>query len=369
MVEAIVTRSGVFEYMKLDGIQRQLRHPDDVFSSESLNSLKMIPVTLDHPAGLVTTEDAKKLSVGFTGESVRVDGENLIVTLKITDEEAIKAIESGKNELSLGYTLDLLDETGMYKGEKYDKRQTNISYNHLAIVDRARAGANAKIHLDNADAVDAVQLDEMVLNIDNQDFNNSKGVKPMYKINIDGVEHEIDNLEIVKYVKKLEKDNSDLNAKMETVSGDLDKKSAELDTANEKIENLTNVDNAEAIAKGVSARLDLERTATTVLGDSVGEGDKAKKVSELDEADIKKAVIKKVFPKRELDGKSDTYIESAFEIAVDTFKETKGDNDLDQNNDLDNQLEEINSDAVDYGQKNSDSARAAMIANRGKKAK
>ena len=41
----------------------------------------------------------------------------------------------------------------VYNGEPFDFRQTNIRYNHLAIVDEARAGPEARIVLDGEDAV------------------------------------------------------------------------------------------------------------------------------------------------------------------------------------------------------------------------
>ena len=44
--------------------------------------------------------------------------------------------------MSLGYNLDLIEEPGEWNGEKYDAIQTNIRINHLAIVDKARAGSN-----------------------------------------------------------------------------------------------------------------------------------------------------------------------------------------------------------------------------------
>jgi hypothetical protein len=62
--DAIVTRVGVLTYRNKDGtLRRELRHPDDVFSAESLASLKLIPVTNEHPPGrLVNADNAKELS-------------------------------------------------------------------------------------------------------------------------------------------------------------------------------------------------------------------------------------------------------------------------------------------------------------------
>ena len=62
---AIVTSIGVFTYKRKDGtIQRELRLPEEVFSMETLNSMKLKPVTLNHPTELVTSDNADKLQVG-----------------------------------------------------------------------------------------------------------------------------------------------------------------------------------------------------------------------------------------------------------------------------------------------------------------
>src|SRR4030042_1892481 len=54
-----VTKIGVFQYRNADGsIRKELRHPNDVFSYNSLQSLKMIPITDLHPVeGYVTVDN------------------------------------------------------------------------------------------------------------------------------------------------------------------------------------------------------------------------------------------------------------------------------------------------------------------------
>ncbi len=154
-VEASATRTGVFQYRNGDGsIRRELRHPKDVLDGESLDTMKMIPVTNGHPPTvLVDSNSARRFSVGSTGENVRPDGTFLVVPIVITDQDAIADIEDGRRFVSMGYQADLLPERGKYDGEEYDARQTKIRYNHLALVDAARAGPDATVHMDAADAV------------------------------------------------------------------------------------------------------------------------------------------------------------------------------------------------------------------------
>jgi hypothetical protein len=152
---AIVTRTGVFLYKNPDGtIRKELRHPEEVFKTDSLDSMKMIPVTNGHPEErLVSAENAKRLAIGYTGETITQDGEFVLSNLMITDLASIKDVtERNRRELSLGYTVDLIPEEGSYNGQPYNFRQTNIKYNHLSIVDNARAGSEARIALDSFDA-------------------------------------------------------------------------------------------------------------------------------------------------------------------------------------------------------------------------
>ena len=157
---AIVTRCGVFLYKNPDGtVRKELRHPDDVLQLDSLESMKMVPVVDGHPSErLVTAVNAKKLSVGYTGEVVEKEMPFIVANLVITDENTVKEIQGKKkNELSLGYTVDLIPEKGHYFGEPYEYKQTNIRYNHLALVDKARAGPEARIALDRQDAFEVSQ--------------------------------------------------------------------------------------------------------------------------------------------------------------------------------------------------------------------
>lgn len=67
---AIVTSCGVFSYRRPDGtIQAELRLPEEVFDRDSLDSMRLKPLTNDHPAGPVTPETAKALQVGSLGNS------------------------------------------------------------------------------------------------------------------------------------------------------------------------------------------------------------------------------------------------------------------------------------------------------------
>lgn len=153
-VRGVATRTGVFPYPNVDGTTRfELRHPDDILSEESLETLGGKPTTLEHPPGLVTAENAAQYATGSVNNRVHVVGDGLIeVVFNVHRKDAIDAIERGdKRQLSCGYRCDVIEESGVFNGEPYTHRQKNVVYNHLAVVRKARAGEIASIHFDCAD--------------------------------------------------------------------------------------------------------------------------------------------------------------------------------------------------------------------------
>ena len=89
--EGWAIRAGVFLYRQADGsIQKELRPENEVFKSDSLETLSSIPITNDHPQqGFVNSKNFNDLSVGFTGEKTERINDHVKVTLNITNDEAI----------------------------------------------------------------------------------------------------------------------------------------------------------------------------------------------------------------------------------------------------------------------------------------
>lgn len=153
-IPGFATRTGVFTYKDGDGnIRRELRHPDEVFDPESLSTLQNSPVTLDHPPVMVDPSNINKYIKGYCTDKVGVNRDLVEAELIVSHKDAIDAIKKGMRELSSGYAADLVEESGIYEGTRYDYRQTNIKYNHLALVDKGRAGPEVRLRLDSADAI------------------------------------------------------------------------------------------------------------------------------------------------------------------------------------------------------------------------
>ena len=341
---AIVTSIGVFTYARKDGtIQRELRLPEEVFSYDTLNSMKLKPVTLNHPTELVTSDNADKLQVGSLGDNPSwtkewhdrnweevTDGINCAIDMVVTNKDAIEAVLNGKQALSMGYTCDLeqAQPGATWCGIEYDFIQRNIRYNHCAIVDSARAGDNAKIEL-RKDSEDAV-LEDMIIKTDG-------GKSMLKKINLDGIEYEAEESVIRALqkadakAKKTEEDACNEKKAMDKKVADLEDKEKELekriseleaerDSANEK------KDAAEAELEKVKAdsadpkRLDEAVKAKMEL---LHNAEKAGVVvkEDMSDMDIKKAIIIASFPKANFDGKDDVYIQARYDATIEMLCE------------------------------------------------
>lgn len=125
---------------------RVYRSPEEVFAADSLRSFTHAPITLDHPKEQVTAETWKDLAVGEVSTMVKKDGEWVLLPLILKDAKGIAEVEGGKRQLSAGYTCELDWTPGTTAdGHAFDAQQKNIKINHLAIVDAARAGSQARI--------------------------------------------------------------------------------------------------------------------------------------------------------------------------------------------------------------------------------
>lgn len=151
---ANLTRTGVFVYTRADGsIVRELRHPEEVFSEDSIRTLAGAPVTDLHPDQPVRPSNWKTTAVGHVAEAVKQDGKFVSAALLIQDGETITRIDRGeRKELSCGYTCALEHTAGEYDGEKYDAIQRGIVYNHVALGPEnwGRAGTEVALRLDSS---------------------------------------------------------------------------------------------------------------------------------------------------------------------------------------------------------------------------
>ena len=120
------------------------RPEGEVFSPACMASFEGKPVTEDHPdlPEGVSAENIRLYQKGHAQNIRRgkgTQGNLLLADLVITDPETIRHIRDGKREISCGYTYTLAEENGRYV-------QRDIRGNHIAVVDRGRAGSRVRIN-------------------------------------------------------------------------------------------------------------------------------------------------------------------------------------------------------------------------------
>lgn len=310
-VSANVSRAGVFLYRNADGsTRRELRHPDEIFKQDSIDSLKSSPITFGHPVDesghvLVNPKNIKKFTVGVLGENIRTDARFIAADLTIMEEKSIEAVEKGhRREISLGYTCDLDFTPGFWNGEAYDAIQRNVVYNHAAIVQRGRAGHEVSIHMDSADAVTEYIEDQPIT--EETKMENTK-------IHVDGVDLEFaqPTAQIVNSaIEKRDSKISALTAELDGLKGQIDAMKEDLTKA-EKAR--MDAQDPTRLQEAVAARVELVSKASKVLGSETD-------LTAKSDREVKETVIAKVSPEMNFDSLSDDYINGRFDHVVETFK-------------------------------------------------
>jgi len=297
---ALTARTGVQQYLG-----REVGRPDlevvnvyrdqaEVFSKASLQTFSKIPITNDHPAEAVTAANWKKVAVGTTGDDVLRDGEYLKIGLKITDAAAVGAVQAGKRELSVGYSCELVWADGVAEdGTRYQAKQTNIIADHIAIVQRGRAGSRASIGDSWPQHTPTPEENPMTLKT----------------VTVDGIPVEVTDQgaaviatlqgRLADAATKLSTAEASHVAAIATKDTELAKKDAEIDDLKAK-----QITDAQIDAR-VKARADLIAKAKTIAdGDYTGKSD----------AEIRKAVVIAKLGDAAVAGKAEAYVDARFDI-------------------------------------------------------
>ena len=308
IARAPATSVGVFSYRNADGTPRyELRLPEEVFAEESLNSLKMKPLTLLHPDQAVTPDNVEQLQVGSVGSDIDTDSYRVYIQLAVTKADGIEAVESGSaRALSCGYTCDIEWTSGTWMGVHYDCIQRNIRYNHVALVPVARAGDGNAIRMDgfgeleklpeNYKPTNEEKMNLKTIHLDGADFQ----AEPQVIAALDKAQKRADEAE-----KELSQLRTDSKAAAEKAAAEKAAVEAERDTFKERLDAMEK-EMPSKIDAAVKSRLDIVSKATAA-GVEVRD--------DMAESDIKKAVVKKYYPNANLDGQEKAYINARFDCA------------------------------------------------------
>lgn len=298
-------------------VVRVYRAPDEVFADASLQSFSHAPITNDHPAEMVTAANWSKLAVGEVSTAAKKDGDWVILPLILKDAAAIQSVIDGKRELSAGYVCELDFTPGVTAdGQAFDAQQKNIKINHLALVDRARAGSKARIG-------DGAMWGPAPISTPEKE-------PPMTlkTVTVDGIPVEVTDQgatviatlqqRIADAAKKATETDTAHTAAVADLNKQLATKDAEIDTLKGKV-----LDQA-AIDKLVADRAGLVALAGKIAKDVKTDG--------LSDADIRKAVVTAKLGDAAVKDKPQAYIDARFDIlaedvgkAVDPFRKAVAD--------------------------------------------
>lgn len=323
VVDARVARIGIQQYLGSEvgrpdlKVVNVLRPEAEVFSDETMKSFAHIPVTDDHPSVMVTADNWKEHSRGQTADEVRQEGKFLRVPLMVADGSTVAKIESGKRELSAGYSCELVWGDGITEnGEAYQATQTKIRANHVAVVTAGRAGKEVRIG-DGA-------VSWGVAPITDADTKGTTMSDNLRKVMVDGLSVNTTD-EGAQAIQKLISDRSAIEAKLaDTIKGhqevlaardaEMAKKDAALDDLRGKVLDQAGIDAL------VAKRAALENRALKLAKDVKPQG--------LTDLDLKRAVIAAVKGPDTVKDKSEAYVDAAFDLltestdAPDAFRDT-----------------------------------------------
>jgi hypothetical protein len=293
---ARVARTGIQQYLarelNLDGDPNRLvnvyRPPEEVFSADSLASYNAADLSDDHPNRLIDPDNYTMVTRGVVASPGVQDGDFVKATVIIKDKEAIKKVASGKAQLSVGYTAEYDPTPGKTTdGQEYEFVQRDIVVNHVALVDVARAGPQARI------------------------FDHNHGGRKMAQVTLDNgrsVELEDASAALVEdCIKRLTDDAANHKATADGLQAKVDGLTTDLD----KIKQESSDD---AIAAKVKLVSDTMAAAKKIAGAEFT-------CDSLNPAEIRLAALMAKDPARDLTGKSDAYIEAAFDMAAEKEEE------------------------------------------------
>lgn len=309
VAEVRCARTGCQDYLarevglNRDGIVTVYRPEAAVFDRASLATFAGKPVTLTHPDEPVTADNWRRYAVGDVGADIARDGEFVRVPIKLMDADAIRAVEGGVREISMGYETPLRHEDGVAPdGTPYQAVQTGpIRINHLALVPRARGGSELRIG-DGAEWGVAPIIME--------DKSRKDQSMTLKTVTVDGIPVEVTD-QGAAVIATLQQRLADATTKTTEASAahaaaiaakdaDIARRDAQIDDLKAKV-----LDDA-AIDARVQARADLIAGAGRIVAGF--------KTAGLSDADIRKAVVVAKLGDAAIAGKSAEYIDARFDI-------------------------------------------------------
>lgn len=317
-----IARVGVFPYRRADGsIEMEAKLPDDLLADESVASANNKAITNDHPSELVNANNFEQYGKGVTAGNAHVDGDRIKVDMTITDAGLIKQISDGKEELSIGFVTEVVDHPGEYQGIKYDSMQQNIQINHVAVVNRGRAGHTVRLTGDSAIMDDSKggndTMETTMVMLDGKNI--TVAVNDADTV----TQANNSNSSLQEQLKAAEAKVAELKAELEKSNGsnDANKKAADenkakadsLDAENKKLQGQLDQFKGDSIDKMVESRLNLLAQAKPFIGDSFD-------ITGKTDREIKVAAIKAENDSFDDKDQSDDYVNAFYDSMISLSK-------------------------------------------------
>ena len=144
-----IAKAGVFDYLGREisdslpetEVYKVYRPWEEL--EKSAKDFEGMPVKFGHEW---VQPEKRDIKIGAVSGEVKLEEPYLVADIKIYDKGAIEEITNkGIVDLSPGYKAYYKKEAGEYNGEKYEFKQEDIKYNHLAIVENGRSGKEVRI--------------------------------------------------------------------------------------------------------------------------------------------------------------------------------------------------------------------------------
>ena len=208
LLDAVFARDGVLDYKILNGenmgVRKELRLPEE--NKKAIVQFGIIPVTDEHPPGLLDSSNSMIYRKGITLQSPRYEtipgkGGFVLGQIAVFDSALQERILSGEQvETSSGYKCVCEEKPGTYRHNdgavyRYDAIQRNLEINHQAITRKGRAGSDVCVYLDSLRPTDEVGISVDAFHYDVFD----SALKPtffdmgrlMAQIHLDGATYEV----------------------------------------------------------------------------------------------------------------------------------------------------------------------------------
>jgi uncharacterized protein len=311
-IDGVLSRAGVFTYHGPAGAVREYRPAAVVTRADTLASFEDVPLTRDHPRGMVTPDTYASVVVGHI-RGVRAEGDKVVGTVVVARKDVIDDVESKTlRELSPGYGVELEDKPGRTDaGENYDRITTRMVINHVAILPpgKSRQGIGLRLDAEDNEVLDPNCTMPIRTHIGTADMK--------IKIRFDGKDHEVEvgspeHIELVKKCDARDAENAALKLELEKTKAANEALNTELAKARKDAE-----DAPAKAAEALTKRTATETAARKVLGpETKFDGKKDREIHE--------AVCKSRAANFKGEGRSDEAVAAMFEVytsAADTSRQ------------------------------------------------